>query len=125
MSGAVKFDQDKIPIIRGVFMRFPRALAAIAKVSLTGCQKYGVPVDDTSFVNVPDGFGRYTDALGRHLHAEITKGPINTEKGGLLPPEGVEILHAAQVAWNALARLEIWLAEQEKSNGKENAARGS
>ena len=86
----------------------------IARVSMTGTTKYDVPITDMEFVNVPDGFGRYTDALGRHLLDEAIHGPKNVEKGGNLPPEGHELLHAAQAAWDALARLEIMLIAKEK-----------
>jgi hypothetical protein len=30
---------------------------------------------------------------------------------------GADVLHAAQVAWNALARLELIIAEEEKHDG--------
>lgn len=109
---AVKFDDDKVNIVRGAIQRFPLALREIAKVSALGSRKYNLPPDDSDFMKVEDGFGRYTDALGRHLTAEKIDGPINVEYGGALPQVGVKVLHAAQVAWNALARLEIYLRDQ-------------
>jgi hypothetical protein len=74
-----------------------------------------LPLDDTDFLDVPDGHGRYTDALGRHLIKETLEGNVSIETGGALPVEGMETRHDAQVAWNALARLEIKLREEENS----------
>jgi Domain of unknown function (DUF5664) len=113
-NGAQKFDNDKLPVMRGVFLRFPRAMYELARVSKTGTTKYSVPISDMQYLNVADGHGRYTDALGRHLLDEAINGPMNTEKGGALPPGGAKLLHAAQAAWDALARLEIMLTEQAK-----------
>lgn len=108
-NGAVKLDEGKLPVMRGVFQRFPLAMYEIARVSQAGTTKYSVPIDDMNYRNVPDGVGRYTDALGRHLLDEAIHGPVNTEKGGALPVAGVDLMHAAQAAWDALARLEIML----------------
>jgi len=110
-KGAVKYDAGKPAIFRGVLARFPRAIEAVAEVSALGCRKYNLPPDDRAFMDVPDGFGRYTDADARHLLAE-TSGPWNVEKGGALQPNGEPVLHAAQHAWCALARLEILLRYQ-------------
>lgn len=44
----------------------------------------------------------YSDALGRHLAAEGSEGPTDHATG---------LLHAAQVAWNALARIELTLRD--------------
>jgi hypothetical protein len=108
-AGAKKFDDGKLPVMRGVFLRFPRAMMEIARVSQAGTTKYEVPISDMNYADVEDGHGRYTDALGRHLLGEAIDGPVNTEKGGALPPDGVKLLHAAQAAWDSLARLEIML----------------
>jgi hypothetical protein len=108
--GAKKLDTGKLPVMRGVFLRFPRAMQEIARVSAVGTAKYGVPIDDMQYKNVEDGEGRYTDALGRHLLEQAINGNESIERGGNLPAEGSEPLrHDAQVAWDALARLEIAL----------------
>lgn len=112
-NGAVKHDQGKVNIVRGCLQRFPRALAAVAKTSMLGCRKYNLPADDKGFAEVADGHGRYTDALGRHLLGEMIDGPVYLETGGALPEEGVPMRHDVAVAWNALARLEIKLREEE------------
>jgi len=113
-DGAIKFDAGKPGLVLGTLWRFPRAITEVAKVSQIGVTKYALAEDDTNYMNVPNGYFRYTNALGRHLVAERLHGEMNVEKGGFLPEEGVEVLHAAQVAWNALARLEILLAERER-----------
>jgi hypothetical protein len=114
-QGGVKHDAGKAPVMRGVFMRFPRAMFEVARVSQTGTTKYAVPISDMEYVNVKDGFGRYTDALGRHLLEEAIGGHVSVETGGELPAGGAELIHAAQAAWDALARLEILLIALEKA----------
>jgi hypothetical protein len=111
-NGSKKYDGDKANVMSGVFLRFPRAIAEVARVSDMGCRKYSAPLGDMGYLNVEDGYRRYTEALGRHLIAEALEGPVNTERGGALPKEGVAVLHAAQVAWCALARLERSLRDQ-------------
>ena len=79
-----------------VFQEFPLAMLEIAKVTAYGAGKHAVRGWQTFS---PDYAIRYhTGKMGRHLLAEETEGAVNEEDGGLL--------HAAQVAWNALARLE-------------------
>jgi hypothetical protein len=93
----------------------PRALAEIAKVSRFGMEKYNAKPEDKGFLKVPDAHRRYSDALVRHLLAE-TKGVYNPADGGLR--------HDAQVAWNALARLEMALIEMEVLVDQIHEARG-
>lgn len=106
LAAATQAKYEKVPVTRGVIARFPRALREIAKVSVVGTKKHQVPLDDMSFVDIPDAYNVYTDAVGRHLTGEYIDGPINDEDGGLL--------HAAQLAWDALARLEVLLVEMER-----------
>lgn len=94
-----KLDAGKAPIVRGAIGYFPRALREVALVSAFGANKYAW----NGWQTVPDGFVRYTDAMGRHLVGETIDGPTDPETG---------LSHAAQVAWNALARLELLLREQ-------------
>lgn len=93
-----KLDAGKSPIMRGVINYFPRALAKVADVSDLGARKYTWG----GWEAVPDGFQRYSDAMGRHMVGESVDGPVDPQTG---------LLHAAQVAWNALARLELLLRE--------------
>lgn len=74
---------------------FPRALLAVSRVSEFGAKKY---VRD-GWRTVPNGFERYTSALDRHRLNESIEGRYDITDS--------KLLHAAQVAWNALARLEI------------------
>jgi hypothetical protein len=90
-----KLDAGKSPVFQGLLDYFPRACLAVAEVSAQGAAKYAWKGWET----VPDGFNRYSNALGRHLVNETIEGDYD--------PEG--FLHAAQVAWNAFARLEIKL----------------
>jgi hypothetical protein len=97
-----KLDAGKAPVMRGVMMYFPRALVAVANVSNYGAEKYTWG----GWLSVEDGISRYSDALGRHLLAEAIDGSIDPD---------TDLLHAAQVAWNALARLELMLRLGEKA----------
>lgn len=103
-----KMDAGKAPVVQGVLQYFPRALQAVSFVSLVGAKKYAWK----GWEKVPDGVNRYSDALGRHLLAEASDGPIDAD---------TNCLHAAQVAWNALARLELMLREPEDNEIPEKA----
>jgi Domain of unknown function (DUF5664) len=102
-----KLDKGKVDVLRGAIQYFPKALEAVAFVSYLGAKKYSW----MGWKSVPDGIRRYGAALARHLVYDAfarDDGP-----GGL----GPEVLHAAQVAWNSLARLELIIKEQEEKNG--------
>lgn len=99
-TGAVKYDGGKSPIFRGALAYFPVAIGAVADVSAFGASKYAW----NGWRDVDDGVVRYTDALVRHLTEE--------GKGEVLDPDSRR-LHAAHVAWNALARLELILNERD------------
>ena len=97
-----KLDAGKAPLLQGVIQYFPRALSAVSMISLEGSKKYSWRGWET----VPDGVNRYGDALGRHLIGEAVHGDTDPETG---------MMHAAQTAWNALARLELILRAKEKA----------
>ena len=97
----VKLDSGK-PRMSLLFHGFPRALTEVARVATFGAEKY----TDNGWVSVPDGETRYTDAMYRHLLAEAQGETHDIKESGLR--------HAAHAAWNALARLELQLREQER-----------
>ena len=97
-----KLDSGKSPAMRGLLHYFPRALLDVAKVSDVGARKYSW----RGWESVPDGQTRYGDALVRHIIAEAIEGDIDKDTG---------LTHASQIAWNALARLELILKEKENS----------
>lgn len=74
---------------------FARALLAVSIVGTYGATKY----TDSGWAHVANGHARYTDAMLRHWLAEAS--------GETRDPSGLR--HSAQVAWNALARLELEL----------------
>lgn len=101
---AAKYGKD--PVFRGAIARFPRAFREVAKVSSFGFQKHKTPPGgELQYLDVPDAYVVYSDAVGRHLVGEAVEGQINHADGGLY--------HAAQAAWNALARLEVMLRDIE------------
>jgi hypothetical protein len=109
LAPATKAKYSKAPVFQGVFARFPRAMKEIAKVSKFGTEKHKVRLDDTSYLDIPDAYATYSNAIARHLVNEAIEGPVN------LDPADGGMLHAAQAAWDALARLEIFLRDHELS----------
>lgn len=99
---AVKFDDGKAPIYQGFLNRFPRAIVGVALVSEYGFRKYG---SYDGWEKVPNGLVRYTDAKARHGVLQSIEGAYDEQDSGLA--------HAAQEAWNAMARYEILLRSGE------------
>lgn len=77
-----------------------RAITDVAKVGTMGAAKYS----DGGWVSVSDGFRRYEDAQQRHA-AYRHMGESHDPESGLL--------HLAHEAWNALAKLDLFIREQE------------
>lgn len=73
---------------------FALALQEVGKVGTFGAAKY----TDNGWVDVPNGSGRYTDALYRHLMANQVGQALDADSG---------LAHLAHAAWNALAVLEL------------------
>lgn len=96
-----KLDAGKPQLFQFVLGYFPRALQAVARVSEYGARKY-TPM---GWRSVPDGYNRYSEALVRHLVAN----PKELDVSGLD--------HDWQIAWNALARLEIKLDGTDEPTG--------
>jgi len=85
-----------------VLNAFSHALIEVGHVGTYGANKY----TENGWLEVPNGVGRYTDAMYRHLLAEAT---------GEKRDADTDLLHAAHAAWNALARLELLIrTDQEK-----------
>ena len=98
-SPGAKLDAGKVrPSL--IFNDMPRALLAVANVATFGANKYS----DGGWQHVPNAIKRYTDAMDRHRLMEFIEGPTDRESG--LP-------HAAHLAWNALAALELMLRDLE------------
>lgn len=92
-DAGAKLDAGKPDL--SLLLDFGLALSAVGEVSTHGARKYS----RGGWQAVPDGANRYTAAMLRHLLAE----------GREKYDEGSGLAHAAQVAWNALARLELML----------------
>lgn len=101
MSDGFKYDTGKCRAALLV-QDFPRALTAVAWVSTFGAVKYATH----SWKLVPRAGERYADALHRHILAQAS-GEVNDPESGLP--------HAAHIAWNALALLELQLTEAKSS----------
>jgi len=77
---------------------FANALLAVVKVGTDGAAKY----TDNGWREVTNGFQRYSDAEGRHRLYRAA-GETHDKLSGSL--------HLAHEAWNALAKLELYLME--------------
>jgi hypothetical protein len=104
-----KLDAGKSPVRRGLLEYFPRACMEVAQVSAAGAAKYSWG----GWQTVAGGIDRYGDAAIRHICKAAIEGPVDAD----WKAQGidVQILHAAEEAWNALARLELILREREKA----------
>lgn len=80
-----------------------RAIWAVSEVATFGAAKY----TPGGWVEVPQGQERYADAGYRHV--------LKRAMGERIDPDS-EKLHLAHEAWNALAKLDLYLREQEKAN---------
>ena len=96
----------KAPIAGGVLQLFPRAMYHLAQTSKAGADKYGTTVSTIKFLDTPGAYELHTDAMIRHVVDEKLEGPVSHKDGGLL--------HPVMVAWNALARLEVFLKNAEE-----------
>lgn len=105
-----KDDGGKAPISRGVLEYFPRAIEAVALLSLYGSEKYSW----AGWEKVPDGVNRYRDAGDRHKVARAKEGPYDRE----WESRGKQVLHSTAVAWNALAALELELRAVESPSSE-------
>jgi len=98
-SGGAKLDAGK-PRVGLVLGGFARALREVSKVGTFGANKYSAD----GWKSVAGGMERYTDAMLRHFMDEAAGEAVDKDS---------QCLHAAQVAWNALARLEFILEERD------------
>lgn len=102
-----KLDAGKAPIFQGLLDYFPRAVQAVAALSAYGANKYSWK----GWEHVADGVNRYSNAQQRHVVKESIEGPYDLDAMND-PKFPAMILHKTQVAWNALAALELYLREQ-------------
>lgn len=108
VGGAMKLDAGKAPLFNGFINYFPRAMIAVAWVSDYGNRKYG---EWGGWRKVADGIFRYFDGNSRHHVMQAIELYDDGDSG---------LAHAAQDAWNAMAKLELMLSE-----GKIEARRGN
>lgn len=100
-DAGAKLDSGKVRYSL-VFGSMPDALRAVVDVAEYGAAKYS----EDGWKQVPEGSRRYTDALFRHLMAEMSGWEWDQDSG---------LCHAAQTAWNALARLQLMLDDETES----------
>jgi len=93
-----KYDQNK-PAMEILTTGCPRALLAVGKALSYGARKYNESADNLNFLQVPNGYNRYTGAMMRHL-LEGNIEEVDQNSG---------LDHDILVAVNALFRLETKL----------------
>lgn len=91
---------QKPPVYSGCLQLFPRALRAIAELSARGTKKHGGPICFDRKSTDPDD---YRESHSRHV-IDGAICPYNHED---------DVEHDVQIAWNALAVLELSLRQQE------------
>ena len=92
---------DSGKIMGELLLEFSLAIEEVLKVGTFGAKKYTLG----GWVEVPEGYRRYTGALIRHLLKERRED---------VDPD-MDLPHQAAVAWNALARLELMLRAKERA----------
>jgi hypothetical protein len=102
MTSGVKYDTAK-PRVGAMMADFAGALTAVAAVWTFGSAKYA----DGGWRTVEGKLERYTDAMQRHLLAELA---------GEFVDGNSDLPHAAHTAWNALCRLQIILDARGPNN---------
>ena len=103
-SPGAKLDAGKVrPSL--VLGGFARALWEVSKVGTYGATKY----TDNGWMEVADGDKRYDDAKMRHWLKE---------KMGEKCDKDTNLTHLAHEAWNALARLDLYIRETENEQRK-------
>lgn len=80
---------------------FSRALTAVSEVGTFGAKKY----TEGGWQHVEDGFKRYEDAQMRHYLKRHMGEEVDPDSG---------LLHLAHEAWNALAKLELYVRDYER-----------
>lgn len=85
--------KNRMSLVLGAFAE---ALEQVSLVGTFGANKY----TDNGWLEVPNGEERYTDALFRHW-AKESKGEVFDDDS--------DLLHAAHLAWNSLARLTLMI----------------
>ena len=94
MTEGIKYDSGKLRLAE-MMQDFREPLSAVCRVWEFGADKY----EKSNWKYVDNAIDRYTNAMLRHLMEEET----------CAFDEESHLLHAAHVAWNALARLQFIL----------------
>jgi hypothetical protein len=104
MTNGIKHDNEKLPYFIVLCNQFPDAINAVIQRSYMGHLKYEeFDKDWKNWERVENGYETYSNALLRHLFKE---------------GEDSDLEHDIAVAWNALARLQIRLKENEENSIK-------
>ena len=90
-----KLDAGK-PLSAEILGQFALALTEVAKIGTFGANKYTIG----GWKHVKDGVIRYDNAAMRHFLKRHSGEEIDPDSG---------LLHMSHEAWNALARLELYL----------------
>jgi len=96
-----KLDAGKLrPVL--ILRDMNRAITKVVEIATNGAAKY----TEGGWLEVPNGNVRYEDAQIRHMLLRLGGEVADKESGSL---------HLAHEAWNALAKLELYLRAEEKN----------
>jgi hypothetical protein len=99
-DNGVKLSAMKTPLWVVLFKQFPKAIEKVGQRSQFGHLKYlEHDADWLNYKRVPNGYEEYSNACMRHLLE--------------LGDEDSELEHHVATAWNSLARLQIYLENNE------------
>lgn len=101
MSNGIKYDTDKARLAE-MIVDFRKPLEELCKVWEFGANKY----EKSNWKKLDNGIDRYSNALMRHLIAEDI----------CIYDNESNLLHAAHIAFNALARLHFIIENEELFN---------
>jgi len=96
-----KLDDGK-PMSAQILGQFSNALTEVAKVGTFGAKKYSLG----GWKGVKDGFNRYDDAGIRHFLKRRGGEEVDSDSG---------LLHLSHEAWNALAKLELFISDNQET----------
>lgn len=96
-------ERKESPVTTGFFQYFPRAIMAVARLSKLGNDKHnpGQPLHWSRGKS-----NDHLDCAGRHL---LEAGTVDTSY------TDEEVLHSTELAWRAMANLEVELEAREKA----------
>lgn len=103
----IKLDTGKVPVFTEFLMQFPDAIELVAWIGDKGSRAPGHV--RSGWKSVGDGYHRYSDAFARHILEEARR--LTVTEPDSPDPEFDLLFQIATVAWNSMARLQLYVKE--------------